>query len=101
MQWRRRDETSAVEVDLVTSGSETGIRIVRDTDPNLNAAEDEPYKPMDIVDDSLISFYGEVRRTVNGASVAEFKNLKAHLKLDEDVGSGGTELKKAKTSRLG
>ena len=33
MQWRRRDETSAVEVDLVTSGSETGIRIVRVQDP--------------------------------------------------------------------
>ena len=91
MQWRRRDETSAVEVDLVTSGSETGIRIVRVLDPGISADEDEPYKPMDIVDDSLISFYGEVRRTVEGAPVAEFKNLKAHLKLDEDVGSGGTE----------
>ena len=58
---------------------------------------------MDVSDDSLVSFYGEIKRgdlnddgdevdEVNGVAETEFTNLKAHLKLDEDVGAGGTGL---------
>ena len=86
MRWSPREEALSAEFDMADSGQETGIRIVRVTN------EDRPYKPMDVADDGLISFYGEIRRTVDDVDVAEFTNLKAHLKLDEDVGSGGTEL---------
>ena len=60
--------------------------------------ETDPFKPMDVSDDSLVSFYGEIRRDLNDdndtADPGEvvFTNLKAHLKLDEDVGAGGTGL---------
>ena len=58
MQWRRRDDTAGVEVLLETSGVQTGFRIVKVQD------ETDPFKPMDISDDSLVSFYGEIRRDV-------------------------------------
>ena len=92
MQWRRRDDTAGVEVLLETSGVQTGFRIVKVQD------ETDPFKPMDVSDDSLVSFYGEIRRDLNDdndtADPGEvvFTNLKAHLKLDEDVGAGGTGL---------
>ena len=42
-----------------------GIAIIRGDNPITDVAatpEDDPYKPMDVADDSLVTFYGRVRR---------------------------------------
>ena len=91
MSWQERDtnntadsRTNAFTID--GPGNETGITILRSQDA-ITAAT--PYKPMDIEDDSLVSFWG---RITQGDTTGGLINLQAHLDLDEDVGSGGTLL---------
>ena len=83
MSWQPRDiDTAAAAFEISGPGNQTGITIIR-SDPTI------AYKPMDIEDDSLISFWGRITQdSVTGKLI----NLQAHLDLDEDVGSGGTPL---------
>ena len=84
MSWQKRGIT--VDNNSFTidgPGNETGITIIRDD----QATTVVPYLPMDVEDDSLISFWG---RITQDGTTGGLINLQAHLDLDEDVGSGGT-----------
>ena len=84
MSWQRRNETNAKTFTIDSPGVETGITIIR-----TKAAID--YMPMDVADDSLISFWGRIDPDGTGGDTpGALINLKGQLKLDEDVGSGGT-----------
>ena len=93
MSWQPRDTENAADAfDISGPGNQTGITIIR-SDPNI------AYKPMDIEDDSLISFWGRIDPDGAGGTnndtdgpmpAGDLINLQAHLDLDEDVGSGGT-----------
>ena len=81
MSWQPRDEVTANNAFGISGpGNQTGITIIR-SEPTIE------YKPMDIEDESLISFWGRI--TVDSGTPGELQNLQAHLELDEDVGSGG------------
>ncbi len=97
MEWRRRDAPDSVAVNLDTPGVETGLRIVK-VDRGTGTVETDPFKPMDTSEDALISFYGEIRTDnsspandtyTDAEDTTVFANLKSHIVLDEDVGSGG------------
>jgi hypothetical protein len=82
MSWQLRGVDNRNDSFEITGpGVETGISIIRSDD----AIE---YMPMDVADDSLISFWGRITRT--GGDPGALMNLKGQLKLDEDVGPGGT-----------
>ena len=89
MSWQARGATSrpsiGTDFEITTPGVETGVTIIRDT----GATED--YLPMDTGDDSSVTFWGFVRDldANDNTSASSFGQLKT-LKLDEDVGSGGT-----------
>ena len=83
MRWTARGvdfNTGALILD--PGGNVTGITILKD------AAEVSPYKPMDVADETLVSIYGLLDADGAGGNDGVFQNLKAELKLDEDVGSG-------------
>ena len=87
MSWQMRSVTNNNAAFNITGpGVDTGISIIRDnTDPPVD------YMPMDVADDSLISFWGTIDPDGNGSEPAgALINLKGQLKLDEDVGAGGT-----------
>ena len=86
MSWQQRTVDSPTVFEISGPGNETGITIIRDG----NGTPAVDYMPMDIEDDSLISFWGRV--TVVDGVAGDLINLQAHLELDEDVGSGGTPL---------
>ncbi len=88
MYWGARDATARAALVIEEPGVQTGITIFRDADAG-------DYMPMDVSDDSLVTFWGFERDegstdTTPAAADAEFKQLKS-LKLDEDVGSGAVE----------
>ena len=85
MSWQSRGvTTTTTEFEIDSPGVETGITIIRSD----NTIE---YMPMDVADDSLISFWGRIDPDGDGvADPGPLMNLKGQLKLDEDVGPGGT-----------
>ena len=93
MSWQMRGVNNNDEPFNITGpGSETGISVIREPEAGVDPAT---YLPMDVVDDSLVTFWGRIDPDgggdANGPELPEdFKNLGANLKLDEDVGSGGT-----------
>ena len=85
MSWQRRDPAERTGPFNITSpGVETGISIIS-TDTAID------YMPMDVADDSLISFWGTIDPDgTDPLPAGPLMNLKGQLKLDEDVGPGGT-----------
>ena len=89
MSWQPRDDNDrGIPANnggyvLSTPGVETGITVLR-SDNTLN------YLPMDVSDDSLVTFWGIVRDT-NDDNSSPFGQLKT-LELDEDVGSGAVAM---------
>ncbi len=81
MSWDARTTTvrNSAEFVIDQPGVQTGITIFRD------ATTDE-YMPMDVSDDSLVTFWGIVRDE-DDSNPSSFGQLKT-LVLDEDVGSG-------------
>ena len=91
MSWQMRGVvTSGNPFNITGPGSETGISVIREPE-----AGDDPatYLPMDTADESLVTFWGRIDPDgvdANAEPLGDFGNLGANLKLDEDVGSGGT-----------
>ena len=85
MSWEKRTTpTRAVaEFEITDPGVVTGVTILRQT-------VDVDYLPMDTSDDSSVTFWGVIRNADGEAITTKFGQLKT-LKLDEDVGSGGTQ----------
>ena len=97
MSWQRRNVTTEAVFTIDSPGVETGITIIR-SDVAIE------YMPMDVADDSLISFWGRIDPDGDGVTEpGALINLKGQLKLDEDVGPGGTGdmAKKDQASRHG
>ena len=87
-RWQKRGET-VFDAAFTENGNGVidGISIVK-ADQNT-----DPYKPMDVADDSLVTFYGRVTSdldnngTVDNDEYGPLRKL-TEFKLDEDVGSG-------------
>ena len=98
MRWQKRGLGFNSEFEESGNGVIDGIAIIRGTDPvtSIEATPDNsPYKPMDVADDSLVTFYGRVTPEDGddaGDDVGEdeegsLRKL-GEFVLDEDVGSG-------------
>ena len=84
MSWEARTTTTRNNAAFVITdpGVVTGVTILRDAGVD--------YLPMDVGDDSSVTFWGVIRNAAApNAITSSFGQLKT-LKLDEDVGSGGT-----------
>ena len=84
MSWEARTTTTRNTAAFVITdpGVVTGVTILRDAGVD--------YLPMDVGDDSSVTFWGVIRNAAApNAITSSFGQLKT-LKLDEDVGSGGT-----------
>ena len=85
MSWEARTTTTraAAEFEITDPGVVTGVTILRQNDT-------VDYLPMDTSDDSSVTFWGVIRNAADNVITSGFGQLKT-LKLDEDVGSGGTQ----------
>ena len=87
MSWEARttlqDDRGDNPFEITDPGVVTGVTILRET-------VDVDYLPMDTSDDSSVTFWGVIRNAEGQAITTKFGQLKT-LKLDEDVGSGGTQ----------
>ena len=92
MRWQRRGATFNSEFSETGNGVIDGIAIIRGLDAT---PENSPYKPMDVADDSLVTFYGRVtpedgddeNEVADPGETGPLRKL-GEFVLDEDVGSG-------------
>ncbi len=85
LTWQDRGVDSAADaLELSQNGVVEGITIVK------AAGVTDPFKPMDVADESLVTIYGLLYADGDGGVDGEFKKLNNELSLDEDVGPGYT-----------